>query len=173
MLICDRFRTHKTLKILEFYLLNNIILCRLPSYTSYKLQLCDVSTFAPLKAAYRDQVERLERGGVNKIGKEHFTSLYSPARIRAFTPRNIKASFAACRLFLFNPDRVLNSMPKPPELITLEVDNVMPGPQPAGPDQPQDWVIQSPKTPVSAEGFTSLQNIIIQQSTYACNEIGR
>ncbi|KAF2262167.1 hypothetical protein CC78DRAFT_468640, partial [Lojkania enalia] len=29
------FGKYKTLKILEYYLENNIILCRLPSYTSY------------------------------------------------------------------------------------------------------------------------------------------
>jgi hypothetical protein len=47
------------------------------------------------------------------ISKEHFTSLYSPARKIAFTLKNIKASFAASSLFLFNPDRVLRSMPAP------------------------------------------------------------
>ncbi|OCK96861.1 uncharacterized protein K441DRAFT_550337, partial [Cenococcum geophilum 1.58] len=37
ILICDGFGTHKTLKILEFYFKNNILLYRLSSYTSYKL----------------------------------------------------------------------------------------------------------------------------------------
>ncbi|KAF2476991.1 uncharacterized protein BDR25DRAFT_198501, partial [Lindgomyces ingoldianus] len=32
---------------------------------------------------------------------------------------------------------------------------------------------QSPKTPVSAEGFKSLQNMIVQQNTHACDETGR
>jgi hypothetical protein len=41
--------------------------------------------FAPLKAAYRDEVEQLEQGSVNTIGKEHFTLLYSYARNKAFT----------------------------------------------------------------------------------------
>lgn len=113
VLICDGFGTHETLEILEFCLGNNIILCRLPSHTSYKLQPCNVAVFAPLKAAYREQVERLERGGVNAISKEHFTSLFSPARVKAFTAKNIKASFAASGLFPFNLDRVLNSIPKP------------------------------------------------------------
>jgi hypothetical protein len=108
------FGTHETLEILEFCFENNILLCRLPSHTSHKLQPCDVAAFAPLKAAYRDQVDRLEQGGVNTIGKEHFTSLYSPARERAFTPKNIKAGFAASGLFPLNPDRVLRSMPTPP-----------------------------------------------------------
>jgi hypothetical protein len=81
VLICDGFGTHETLEILEFCFANNIVLCRLPSHTSHKLQPCDIAVFAPLKAAYREQVERLERGGVNIIGKERFTSLFSPARV--------------------------------------------------------------------------------------------
>lgn len=88
VLICDGFGTHETLEILEYCLENNIILCRLPSHTSHKLQPCDVAIFAPLKAAYRDEVERLERGGVNAIGKEHFTQLYCRARNTAFTSRS-------------------------------------------------------------------------------------
>jgi hypothetical protein len=80
VLILDGFRTHETLKILEYCFANNIILCRLPSHTSHKLQPYDVAAFSLLKTAYRDQAERLEQGGVNTIGKEHFTSLYKPAR---------------------------------------------------------------------------------------------
>jgi hypothetical protein len=37
VLVYDGFRTYKTLKILEFYFENNILLYYLPSYTSYKL----------------------------------------------------------------------------------------------------------------------------------------
>lgn len=126
-------------------------MCRLPSYSSHKLQPCDVATFAPLKAAYRKQVKRLDRGGVNTIGKEHFTSLYSPARSKAFTPRNIKASFTTTGLFSFNPNRVLNIIPKPPaEPATIEFNKVM-----IGPYSPQDEV-QSPKILVSAEDVISL-----------------
>jgi hypothetical protein len=91
VLICDGFGTHETLEILQYCFENNIILCRLPSHTSHKLQPCDISVFGPLKTAYRDQVERLERGCVGTIGKEHFTYLYSPARDQAFTSRNIRA----------------------------------------------------------------------------------
>jgi hypothetical protein len=56
------------------------------------IQACDVGVFAPLKAAYRDQAERQYRGGANTVGKEHFTSLYSLTRERAFTKRNITAA---------------------------------------------------------------------------------
>jgi hypothetical protein len=62
------------------------------------------------------------------IGKEHFTTLYSPARTKAFTPKNIKAGFAISGLFLFNLDRVLRSMPAPPaELAILRADELKVG----------------------------------------------
>jgi hypothetical protein len=171
VLICDGFGTHETVEVLEFCLANNIVMCRLPSHTSHKLQPCDVSTFAPLKAAYREKAERLDRGNVNKVGKEHFTALYSPARIRAFTPKNIKAGFAACGLYPFNPDRVLNTMTKPTELTTSEADEEGVGScQSVQQAQPQDTELQSPTTPVSAEGIASLQDLIAQQNTHNCNE---
>jgi hypothetical protein len=161
VLICDGFGTYETLEVLEFCLENNIILCRLPSHTSHKLQPCDVSVFAALKAAYRDEVERLERGGVNAIGKEHFTLLYSHARNKAFTQRNIRSGFSSCGLFPFNPDRVLRSMPKPPSELTLTDTNeaeVVSNPQ----DTPQSP--RTPVMPVVTQGIASLQ-IITNQAT--------
>jgi hypothetical protein len=162
VLICNSFGTHKTLEALEFCFENNIILCRLPSYTSHKLQPCDVRVFASLKEAYRDKANKLFRGGVNTIGKQHFTSLYSPAREKAFTKRNITAGWAACGLFLFNPDRVLRVTPKPPAQSTVpRADEIQVG------SCHQDEVPQTPVTPVtpaSAEGLASLQNLIKQDA---------
>src|SRR6266480_866096 len=174
VLICDGFGTHETLEILEFVIANNIILCRLPSHTSHKLQPCDIAVFAPLKAAYRDQVDRLERGGVGTIGKQHFTYLYSPARERALTKRNILAGWKASGLYPSNPDKVIKDIPKPvteptiseptiseptiseptiPILKTCEIDFC-----------PQGEVLQTPVTP---EALTLLHNLIKQD---ACAE---
>ena len=157
VLICDGFGTHETLEVLEFCFENNIILCRLPSHTSHKLQPCDVGVFAPLKAAYRDEAERLYRV-TNTIGKEHFTSLYSPARDKAFTKRNITAAWAASGLFPFNPDRVLKTILKPLAQLTIphtdEVGACL-----------QDEVLNSPVTPVSAEALRSLHNLIKQDQS--------
>lgn len=69
VLICNSFSTHEILEVLKYYFANNIILCYLLSYTSYKLRPSNMSVFALLKAAYREQVKRLEPGGVNTIGK--------------------------------------------------------------------------------------------------------
>ncbi|KAI7185315.1 hypothetical protein KC316_g7455 [Hortaea werneckii] len=60
--------------------------------------------FAPLKVAYRDAVERLERGGVNAIGKENFTFLYSSARNTAFTKKNILSGWCKGGLYPLNPN---------------------------------------------------------------------
>ena len=167
MLICDGFGTHETLEILEFCFESNIILCRIPSHTSHKLQPCDIAVFGPLKAAYRNQVERLERGGVNTIGKEHFTSLYSPARKRALTEKNIRAGWAKSGLFPFNPDRVLRDTPKPVAALTVpkacEVD--------AGPC-PQGEVVQTPVTPVTTEALIPLQDLI-NQDAHALDEMSK
>jgi len=105
VLICDGFGTHETLEVLEFCFENSIILCRLPSHTPH------IAVFGPLKAAYHDEAERQERGGVNAIGKEHFTSLYGPAGERALTKRNILAGWAKSGLFRSTQTEYLDQRP--------------------------------------------------------------
>lgn len=63
LLINDGFGPHESLEVMQFCHENSIILARLPSHTSHKLQPCDVGVFGPLKTAYRDRVEELYRGG--------------------------------------------------------------------------------------------------------------
>ncbi|GAB7336667.1 hypothetical protein MBLNU13_g10345t1 [Cladosporium sp. NU13] len=185
VLICDSFGTHEKLEILVHCLTNNIKLCRLPSHTSHKLQPCDIAVFAPLKTAYRDNAERLERGGVNTIGKQHFTSLYSPAREVAFTKRNILAGWSKGGLFPFNPQRVLRDLEKPyAELREAAGESVAPGigfvaappPSPASvtlvsPVAPVTPV--TPITPVSAEAFTSLQNTIVREDARRFDDVDK
>jgi hypothetical protein len=165
VLICDGFGTHETLEILEFCLANNIILCRLPSHTSHKLQPCDVGPFAPLKTAYREQVKRMNQGGVNIVGKDHFTYLYSPARDCALTKRNIRAGWSATGLFPFNPERVLRDVPKPPGGgVTLS--NINPGTEAASTDLLDEVPYSpiTPVTPVTSEALTSLHDLIIKDT---------
>lgn len=160
VLISDGFGTHETLEVLEFCYENNITLCRLPSHTTHKLQPCDVGVFAPLKDAYRDEVERLYRGGVNTIGKDHFTSVYNSAREKAFTKRNITSAWAACGLFPLNADRVLRKTPKPPSHSTVQGANETE----AGLYQ-LDELPQTPVTPVTADALMSLHNLIKQDTS--------
>jgi hypothetical protein len=167
VLICDGFGTHETLEILEHCFTNNVLLCRLPSHTSHKLQPCDIAVFSPLKVAYRDNVERMERGGVNTISKQHFTALYSPAREVSFTKRNMLAGWSKGGLFPFDPQRVLREMTKPlnatqsptpdAEESTSSIQYVT-APLCTAPLEPV-----TPVTPMTAEAFMSLRDLIVYQ----------
>ena len=93
------------------------------------------------------------------MGKEHFTSLYMPAKERALTKRNIMAGWTAIGLFPFNPERVLRHTPQTPaELTVPKVNEVS--------FCPQDQVLQmpaTPVTPVTIEALASLHNLIKQE----------
>jgi hypothetical protein len=142
---------------MKFCFENNIILCCIPSHTSHELQLqpCDVGVFGPLKAAYREDVERLYRGGASTIGKQHFTSLYYPARQKTLTSRNIKAGWLKAGLRPLNPDRVVNTIQKP---LTEDI--------PKQGEVNAELCSQSEvlQTPVTAEALTSLRSLIEQDT---------
>lgn len=120
VLINDGFGTHESLELMKFCFENSIILCRLPSHTSHKLQPCDVGVFSSLKIAYREEVERLYRGGANMIGKQHFTLLYDRARRKAINSRNIISGWSKTGLRPFNPERVLKEIQKPEEVRVVD-----------------------------------------------------
>ncbi|KUL81896.1 hypothetical protein ZTR_09528 [Talaromyces verruculosus] len=150
LLISDGFGPHESLEVLKFCYANQIVLCRLPSHTSHKLQPCDVGVFGPLKAAYRTQVEQHYRGGANAIGKPHFTYLYDRARQTALTRRNIRSGWAKTGLVPFDPNRVLRGVQKSrPEIhIATEIAAT-----PGGAVSDGEAVIT---TPVTADGFATL-----------------
>jgi hypothetical protein len=150
VLISDGFASHESLEVMTFCFENNITLCRLPSHTSHKLQPCDVAVFGPLKTAYREQVERLFRGGADTIGKQHFTLLYSQAREAAMTPRNIRAGWSKAGLFPLNPDRVLRVLAKPPDEAGQSSS------QAHAPSQ-ADLPHMTPKTPTSVSGLNVMR----------------
>src|SRR5271170_5409012 len=110
VLINDGFGTHESLELIRFCYENNIILCRLPSHTSHKLQPCDVGISGPLRDAYHEQVERLYRGGSNMIGKQHFTLFYDRAHCKAFSSRTITSTWSKSGLLPFNPERMLKDI---------------------------------------------------------------
>jgi hypothetical protein len=58
-------------------------------------------------------------------------------------------------------------MPNPAESAISRADEVMVGPY------QQDVELQTPVTPVSAEGFISLQNLIIKQFAHALDDTSK
>lgn len=149
LLISDGFAAHESLEVLKFCFENNIILCRLPSHTSHKLQPCDVGVFSALKTAYREQVDLLCRGGANAVRLEHFGSLYDRARMAAMTSRNITAGWSKSGMFPWNPDRVLRDIQRPPgDDCRPRVNTVQPG--------KYSREVEQPQTPITAEGLKLL-----------------
>jgi hypothetical protein len=105
----------------------------------------------------------LYRGGADTIGKEHFTSLYSPARARAFTKKNITAAWAATGLSPFNLERVLRATPKPPPEVSRSREVFTSARlQDEVSDMPATPV--TPVTPVTTDAIVSLHNIITQDA---------
>jgi hypothetical protein len=78
--------------------------------------------FGPLKTSYREQVERLFRGGADAIAKQHFTLLYSHARDAAMTPRNMdKTTSRKAQKQKDSAKPVAERVKKPPYQVELEV----------------------------------------------------
>jgi hypothetical protein len=100
----------------------------------------------------------MERGGVGTIGKQHFAYLYSPARERALTKRNILAAWRGSGLFPFNPNRVLADTPNPPK--PAEITVTIPNAYESVESRLPYVTLPTPTTPVSLEGLTSLLNMI-------------
>ena len=155
LLISDGFGTHESLELMKYCFENQIILCRLPSHTTHKLQPCDVGVFGPLKTAYREQVERLYRGGAGTVDKRHFTYLYDRARQQAITKRNISSAWSKCGLFPFNPTRVL----KETKLLEPRVDAVILTPNANFP-----YCDELMMTPVSSSGVANLRTKVEEET---------
>ena len=152
LLINDGFATHESVELLQFCFEKNIILCRLPSHTSHKLQPLDVGVFGPLKTAYREQVEQLYRGGSGTVGKQHFTLLYSRARVVAFTESNILSAWSKAGLRPLDANRVLGTISGPPAN--------QPTAQIATPQPSLSFSDVTQATPVTSEGFIALRRLI-------------
>ena len=115
----------------------------------------------PSRQHYRDQVDRLERGGVNTIGKEHFTSLIQPCQGNRVHAEEYQGRLR-CEWFIpLNPrsstQRYADPAPRA-ELAIPRADEVR-----VGSCSARHRIPQTPVTPVSAEALMSLQNLIIQQ----------
>jgi hypothetical protein len=96
------------------------------------------------------------------VGKEHFTYLYSPARDRALTSRNIRAGWSAAGLFPFNPERALRDVPKP----VAEVGSIDLEAEATSTDLPSEVPRTpiTPVTPVTTEALTSLHDLIVRDA---------
>lgn len=97
------------------------------------------------------------------IGKQHFTSLYHPARTKAFSKRNIQAGWSKAGLILFNPDRVPRDLQAPAARYPSDLSQDIGTLERRG--SVQEAIPRTPLTPVSFEALMSLQNIIVKDAS--------
>ncbi|KAH7551778.1 hypothetical protein BM1_09412 [Bipolaris maydis] len=109
-----------------------------------------------LASAYRDKVERRYHRGLTNVNKEHFTAIYSRARERAMTKKNILAGWAKTGLFPYNPPRVLRDIVKPDAPLTISISHDV--------GSTQNGVTRTPVTPVPSEAVAQLLSLIKQDS---------
>src|SRR5450432_1634515 len=126
LLILDGHGSHGTPEFDLFAKEHSIItLCMLP-HSSHLLQPLDVGCFVVLKRLYGRQIEGLMRNGVNYINKQDFLEAYYNARKEIMNQANISSSFAAARVFPYDPERVLAKLntqlrtPTPPLASAIE-----------------------------------------------------
>ena len=113
---------------------------------------------------------------MNAIGKQHFTFLYSSARMKAFTKKNILAGWSKGGLYPFNPQRVLQDLVKP--LAELPAQDAS-GESALNSSPRQDETprvsaaLVTPVTPVTAEAFLALHNFILERDAHALEDMGK
>ena len=107
LLVLDSYSSYINPKFNQFCLDYQIIIICIPAHLSYLLQPLDIGCFLALKQAYRHSVKQIIYRGVNHINKHEFLPLYIQARQLALYQNNIQAGFAATRLVLYSPNRVL------------------------------------------------------------------
>ena len=107
MLIFDGHGSHVTKEVIEFCQEKKIVLLCLPSHSTHLLQPLDVGVFGPLAGAYKRGVLEATRYADCQLNKVEFLDIYSKARSKAISPKNVKSAWQKTGLFPLNPDIVL------------------------------------------------------------------
>jgi hypothetical protein len=110
LLILDSHGSHVIPEFDLFAKEHSIITLYMLPHSLYLLQPLDVSCFAVLKRLYRQQIEGLIYNRVNYIDKQDFLEVYYTVYIEIMNQANIKSSFAATGVLLYDPERVLSKL---------------------------------------------------------------
>jgi hypothetical protein len=92
----------------------------MPPHSSHLLQPLDVGCFAPLKKAYRRQVEALMRSRISHVTKQEFLPCFKRAWDASITSQNVQGAFRGAELVPFDPEWVISMLdvklrtPSPP-----------------------------------------------------------
>jgi hypothetical protein len=76
LLIIDGHKSHKSLAFQDLCKESKIITLCMPPHTSYILQPLDVGCFAPLKRAYKTEINVLANSDITYIDKKAFLAAF-------------------------------------------------------------------------------------------------
>jgi DDE superfamily endonuclease len=140
LLIVDGHSSHVNLQFIEKCDQLRILLLILPPHATHRLQLLDVSLFAPLATFYTNGLQEVMFSSLGSISitKRMFWSIFWPAWQQAFTPTNIASGFTKTGIWPFNPAIVLDKIAK---------SNAIPPPEAS----------QQPATPLTARRIRQFQ----------------
>jgi hypothetical protein len=153
MLIFDGHASHITNEAIRFCIDQKIILLCLPPHSTHILQPLDVGFFQPLATRYRSAlVQEVKLDSCANIDKNDFIKLYQQARRETATPSTIASAWQKAGLFPFEPESILNTIPKP------EDSNTRPFTPPEVIFRASDGAIhtQIMKTPANVAEFDAL-----------------
>ena len=114
VLIGDNLSSHLSLHVIQECENNDIQFVLLPPNATHLLQPLDVAFFAPMKKAWRKCLEEWKLKNRGVLPKSEFPALLNKCleSIQIKASSNISAGFRACGIRPFNPDIILQKLPK-------------------------------------------------------------
>ena len=107
ILFVDGHASHISLDVIDLARENDIVLFCLPPHTTHALQPLDVSVFKSLKSHFSKAVQAVSFAKKDFIvSKREFARVVKVPFERAFSISNIKAGFAKCGIFPYNPNAI-------------------------------------------------------------------
>ena len=108
VLLMDGHGSHLyNLEFLKLMTENNVEVFCFPPHTSHILQPADVSLFKSLKSHWTSEGLKFTKDTAGqKVGKQHFFRIFTPAWEKSATVVNIQAGFRSTGIFPFNPQAV-------------------------------------------------------------------
>ena len=110
LLILDGHESHKSLAFQDLCEESRIVTLCVPPHASHILQPLDVGCFAPLKQAYKKEINVLANSHIHHIDKKAFLAAFAQVFDKIFSKENILSSFQATGLVPLDPEVVVSKL---------------------------------------------------------------
>ena len=143
ILLTDGHKTHVNIGVIDICRENDLTLFCLPPHTTHALQLLDVAVFKSLKDSFAKSVRALSFTKKNFVlTKREFARVVKHPLDHAFSISNIKAGFAKCGIYPFNPNVIAKN-----KMFPSTVHQVVASTSDSCSDCPEESVSASPRPP--------------------------